>query len=65
MEDFKKKLGARVRMLRREKGMTQVDLAKAMNMAQPTIANIEKGKVMPSVAALWKLEDILGEIWKK
>jgi len=37
------KLGSRIRAARKEAGMTQVELAQKVGIAQPTLSNLEKG----------------------
>lgn len=52
-------LGERIRKLRREKKLTQDQLAELVNANRVTIANYELGKYMPSIEALEKLADAL------
>lgn len=40
---------------RREKGLTQRDLAKAANLAQPAIARLESKSVIPQLDTLLKV----------
>lgn len=44
--------GARIQFLRKKRGMTQVQLAKACSLSQSTICQIEKGQFTPSLDAL-------------
>lgn len=37
----------RLAELRKEKGLTQAEFAKLINVSQPTVANYEKGKKIP------------------
>lgn len=41
--------------LRKAKGLTQRDLAKAANLAQPAIARLESKKAMPQLGTLLKV----------
>ncbi|MGZ4200137.1 MAG: helix-turn-helix domain-containing protein [Thermoleophilia bacterium] len=44
--------GARLRSLRRERGLTLVRLAKASGLSNPFLSQIERGKARPSLASL-------------
>lgn len=65
---FFKKLGSRIKHLRKKRGMTQLDLAKLVNVKQPAIADYEVARVRVSAALLTSLataldvalEDLLG-----
>ncbi|WP_433542310.1 helix-turn-helix domain-containing protein [Neomoorella humiferrea] len=52
-----KTLGERLTALRRERNLTQAELARSLNMAQSTIAMYEKNKRTPDAATLQKLAD--------
>jgi len=55
--DVKEKLlqlGLRVKKLREEKGMSQIDLAYKIGKDQPSINRVEKGKINPSIIYLYK-----------
>ena len=43
-----KKLGARIRDIRKGKGMTQTELAYRLDKDQPSINRLETGKINPS-----------------
>ncbi len=47
--------GDRVRQLRREKGLTQTQLAEQVGVAQGTISSIESGGIEPSIDVLSRL----------
>lgn len=51
--------GKNVARLRRERDMTQVDLAKAIGINKQTISNIEKGKGYPTFNNLEKISQVL------
>ncbi|HHW06020.1 MAG TPA: transcriptional regulator [Clostridia bacterium] len=53
-------LGERVRKLREAQGLTQVKLAAQLGISDSLIAQIETGKVQPSLNTLEKLADTLG-----
>lgn len=53
-------IGGRLREARTEKGMTQADVAKAMNIAQSQYGKVETGKVIPSLKTLIKAAEVLG-----
>lgn len=53
-------IGGRLRTARVEKGMTQADVASAMNIAQSQYGKVETGKVIPSLKTLIKAAEVLG-----
>ena len=55
-----KKVGQLILKLRREKHMTQKQLADAMNLSDKTISKWERGAGCPDVTLLHELSDILG-----
>lgn len=54
------KVGKLIFDIRREKGMTQKELADAMNISDRTISKWERGIGCPDVSLLHELSDILG-----
>lgn len=48
----------RIRELRKEKGMSQVSLSTAVEVAQVTVSQYECGRSYPSVKALLKMAEI-------
>lgn len=57
---FYVELGQRVAALRRGRGLTQVQLAEAMGVAQQTVAHYEAGRLRLLAGALPNLADQLG-----
>lgn len=53
-------MGARIRRLREQLGMTQKQLADALGLNQSAIALWESGKTVPTIQNLYRLADILG-----
>jgi len=51
--------GAKLRMLRKQKGLTQSELAKLAGLSQSLVARIEKGTVDPRVSTLNSLFSVL------
>ena len=51
-------IGTTIRTLRKEKSLTQAELAKMMQTTQDTISLWELGKSMPDIYALVKLSKI-------
>ncbi len=49
--------GLRLKQLREEKGITQIDLAKYLSLANSTISQYEAGKRDPDSSTLQKLSD--------
>lgn len=52
--------GTRVRNARKDMGMTQEDLAKALGITRPTVTMWESGKSKPRVDMLDRLAGLLG-----
>ena len=57
---FYVRLGQRLTEARKARGMTQVELAEALGIAQQTLAHYEGGKVRVAVALLPPIAEILG-----
>ena len=55
MNNLKKKLGARIKAIRKSKKMTQEKLAELVGLDIPNLSNIERGKRFLSSATLEKL----------
>jgi transcriptional regulator with XRE-family HTH domain len=53
-------LGERLARLRRERGMTQVELAERLGVAQPVVSDYERGELRLHGQLIVKLTDILG-----
>jgi len=52
--------GRLIRDRRRELGLTQTELAESVNMSQPRISNIERGKGNPTLASIVVIAERLG-----
>ena len=50
----------RLKKARVEKGMTQEELAKAMNLTQASISQFEKGQRLPTPMNITKFAEVLG-----
>lgn len=55
-----KKLGERIREIRKEKGMSQVQLAHAIGKDQQSIQRLEAGNINPSFYYLCEIAEGLG-----
>lgn len=55
-----KNLGQRIRKIRKEKGITLVDIAKRTGVAQATLSRIETGTMMGTVDSHEKIAEALG-----
>lgn len=60
MQNIKEVVGARVRELRKEKGMSQEELAHAANLHPTYIGKLERGERNMSVESLEKTTQALG-----
>ena len=54
------KIGDHLRAARMEKGMTQAEVAGAMNIAHSQYGKVETGKVIPALKTLIKAAEVLG-----
>lgn len=52
-------MGARIKALRKQQGLTQEDLAAASGRAVEAISNIERGRNFPSMGTLLKIAEAL------
>ncbi len=55
-----KNLGARIRTIRKQKGLTLVEIAKRTGIAQATLSRIETGGMMGTVDSHEKIAEVLG-----
>lgn len=49
-----------IKILRREKGLTQRDLANLLSLSQNTVSNWENGITEPTVTQLQKISEVFG-----
>jgi transcriptional regulator with XRE-family HTH domain len=54
------KLGRNLKRIRKEKGMSQGDIAREFGMDKAFISNIENGKTNPTLATITKLAKAVG-----
>ncbi len=59
-EEFLKKLGEKVSVLRKTKGLTQKELAQKLETHYTAIVRIERGGVNSTINMLRKIADCLG-----
>jgi len=59
-EEREETIGQRLARLRRERGLTQVDLAQRLGVAQPVVSDYERGELRLHGELIIKLSDILG-----
>lgn len=57
--DIKKKLGNRIKLLRKLKGYTQENFAEKIKIEPQSLSNIERGKFAPSPETLQNIADTL------
>lgn len=60
MTNSARKLGENVRRIREEKGMTQVELCRKLEVDRAYMSNIENGKKNPTLATIEKIAKALG-----
>lgn len=54
------KIGQTIARLRRNKGITQEQLAISIGSTQPHLSNIENGNVEPTISMIYRICDALG-----
>ena len=59
-DQLKRNIGMRVKAARTQKGLTQAQLAEAIDKAFETISNIERGKTAPNFSTLADIASVLG-----
>ena len=59
MDEARRRFGDRLRALRREAGLTQEALAEAAHLHSTHVANMERGRTWPSLAAVLQLSRAL------
>ena len=57
--DYLKKLGKRIKTLRKERGIKQVDLAYSCDIEKQSMSRIEAGNTNPSILLLRKIAEII------
>ena len=60
MTQISKKLGQNIKRIREEKGMSQGDISRVLNMDRGYISRIESGQKNPTVANLGRIANALG-----
>jgi len=60
MQEDSKKLGDNLRVIRVNKGITQSELAKMVNVDKSFVSNIENGKNNPTLSTITSLAKALG-----
>lgn len=53
-----KEIGNIIRMIRIERGYTQIQLAELLNITQASLSNIEQNKIKPRISTMRKLSNI-------
>ena len=59
MDEISKKLGQNLKKIREQKGMTQGDICRALNLDRGYVSSVENGKRNPTLSTLKKLADAL------
>lgn len=55
-----RRLGAKIRLLRKEGGLTLVELARLTGLSHPFLSQIERGRARPSMNSLHRISEALG-----
>lgn len=53
-------IGAKIKSLRKKKGLKQIELAKMAGISNTYLSDIEKGRTEPSIKTLTKIANALG-----
>lgn len=56
-------VAARIRLLRRNRGWTQADLADRIGKSRPYVTQVETGRITPSLAVLDAIIMVFGRSW--
>jgi transcriptional regulator with XRE-family HTH domain len=57
---FDRDVGLRLRRARKERGITQAELAKRLGLPRPSYANIESGRQRVPLDVVWRAAVVLG-----
>ena len=60
MKDDAKKLGENLKKIRMAKDITQIEIAKKLNVNRSFVSNIENGKTNPTLSTITSLAKALG-----
>ena len=60
MSDTAKKLGENIKRIRTEKGMSQGDLCRALELDRAYMSNVESGKKNPTLLTITNIAKALG-----
>ena len=60
MQSEQIKLGKNLKRIRTEKGISQGDIARALDVGRSFITNIENGKTNPTLATIAKIAKVIG-----
>jgi XRE family transcriptional regulator, regulator of sulfur utilization len=60
MKSEAKKLGENLKRIRMEKGISQGDIARSLDVSRGFVSNIENGKTNPTLATIAKLAQAIG-----
>ncbi|MBS9766866.1 MAG: helix-turn-helix transcriptional regulator [Flavobacteriaceae bacterium] len=58
-KDYLKKVGRRIALLRKQKGLSQLDVCAIINMDKPNLSSIENGRQNFTTLTLKKIADAL------
>jgi transcriptional regulator with XRE-family HTH domain len=59
-EAFYRWVGETIASIRKQKNLTQAELAKLLDLSRASVANIEKGRQCPPLFTIWSIAEILG-----
>lgn len=59
MENKLKKVGCKIKELRSQRGISQIELAKKIGLSQTNLSNIERGRTTTTLQNLFKIQEVL------
>ena len=59
-EELLKKIGQRIKDIRKEKGMPQIELAVELDYEKSNMSRLESGRISPKLFTLYKVAQALG-----
>ena len=65
IKDVKKEIGLLVKTVRKNRGLSQIQLARSLDVSRTTIQNLELGKTLLLIRDFWSEGDDKVSFWKK
>ncbi len=59
-DGFLREVGLRVKLIRKQRGLTQTQLGEAVGLCRVSISNLERGRQATTLDRAWRIAIILG-----